>query len=619
MQADIDQARPGRIRINHAYYESDALKQVPGLRWHARGEDYWSLPLQLPALYALVETFGDRLDIADDLDEWIRETFKAVVLPIRKLKKSPLALPEGFTEYTDILDMYRGELAEHGLALRKFQEVAAVMLPIAKHICLADGLGAGKTIEVIAALVLADDPFPALIVVPPSVLGNWANEFASWAPDFRVHVLEGTPAKRRKAIQNFIDDDGHVLLTTYENMKGHSRAASYGNQALKRCEACGGSPDVIEADGKLRRAVTPSRCEAHAKELNGIDWNTVVIDEAHRIADPTTTQTRTAWGVSRGAEYRWALTATPTEEHPGQFWSILHFLNPDEWPTSVGYRDRYCEQFDNYWGGVEIKRLRPDRVAEFHKATEHRILRRPKALILPELPPKVYSTRLVELSAKERKSYDEMKQKLITQLDSGTLYASSPLVLAGRLFQMSAGLIDAKRLGPDDVEVTFTGESSVLDEVDSLAEEMGDSTPFGVYFVNVGLLEHCWRRLAKAGHRVCGIYGAVSTADRTKAVEDFQKGRTNVFLGTYGAASEGITLTRASEMIRPQLPWSSLQYSQSEDRFHRIGSEIHFSINYLDIYAKNTIAAKVPGLFKHKVANLQEILRDEEILRSVLE
>lgn len=606
--ADVDTVRRGRIRITNAFYESDAVQMVPGVRWHARGEDYWSAPLELPAIYALDATFGARLELTPALLDWTVDKYNTLVKPVRDLKASPLALAPDFPTPHALVE-YKKRLAESGLELRKFQEVAAVMLSLSRQALLADDLGAGKTVEVIAAMAISPDPYPALIVVPPSVLYMWPVLLGQWLPDAKVTVLTGPPAKRRTAITSFERNGGDVLVTTYDNLKSHSRAASYGNTALKRCEECGGT---------AVNPIKPTNCEAHEKELNRISWRTVILDEAHRIKDPTIARTRTAWGVSRGSTYRWALTGTPTEKHAGQLWPILHFLNPDEFSTNVGYRDRYLDQYTNVWGGLEVLGIRPERLDEFHKATSHRILRRPKALILPELPPKVYTERRIELSTAERKSYDEMKTKLITQLDTGTLFASSPLVLAARLFQMSSGVIDVKR-GDDDgqTEVTFTGKSSTLDEVDELVSEMSP-TPVVIFFVNVGLVKLCTERLLKKGYHVSTVFGEVAPADRAIAIRDFQEGRTNVFIGTYASAGEGVTLTRASTMIRAQRPWSSLQDMQGEDRLHRIGAEGHESITYVDIVVENTIAAHIPALLARKSDNLQEILRDEEVLRSCL-
>lgn len=620
VKADIDRKRSGRIALAGAFYEVDALKAVPGVKFHGRGEDYWSIPLTLPAFYALANTFEDeRLELSDALYNWTVETYESLVEPMRMLKAGLIALPAGFSSPS--LAACEETWEKQGLKLRNFQRVAALALPLAEQLLLADDLGSGKTIEVVAALSVLEDmdanygdteanfsPLPALIVVPKSVLYMWPEVLAAWAPWFeRVTVLDGTPAKRRKAIEAFKADDGQILITTLDILKAHSRADSYGNHSLKRCEACGGSPGEV----------TEARCEAHAKELNDIAWRTVILDEAHRIQDPTTTQTRTVWGVSKGAHYRWALTGTPIEASPAQLWPILHFLDPHEWPSSVAYRDRYIDQYQNHWGGIEVKGLLPHRTAEFHLATEHRTLRRSKEMVLPELPPKVYVERHIELSAKERKVYNAMHDHLITSLDSGTLWADGPLTLASRLFQMSSGLIDVKR-EDDEAEVTFLDHSAVLDEVDALVAEM-TPLPLVIYFVNVGLLKHCLARLLKKGHFVSVLYGDVSPADRAKAITDFQEGRNEIFLASYGAGSEGITLTRSSTMIRAQRPWSSLQDKQAEDRLHRIGAEVHESITYVDIIPQDTLAAKVPLLLANKQANIQEVLRDAEMLRRLLD
>ena len=80
------------------------------------------------------------------------------------------------------------------------------------------------------------------------------------------------------------------------------------------------------------------------------------------------------------------------------------------------------------------------------------------------------------------------------------------------------------------------------------------------------------------------------------------------------AGGEGITLTAASVMVRLARPWSKIDYDQAEDRVHRIGSEKHDSILYIDYMTEDTIEEGQIARLNSKTARAQEVLQDAELL-----
>jgi SNF2 family DNA or RNA helicase len=94
-------------------------------------------------------------------------------------------------------------------------------------------------------------------------------------------------------------------------------------------------------------------------------------------------------------------------------------------------------------------------------------------------------------------------------------------------------------------------------------------------------------RLDKGGIRYVRITGDDDQAARVTAVDDFQSGKANIFLGTIGAGSEGITLTRSSTVIFLDRDWTPARNAQAEDRLHRIGQES--AVQVIDIVSKATV------------------------------
>src|SRR5690606_18354914 len=99
--------------------------------------------------------------------------------------------------------------------------------------------------------------------------------------------------------------------------------------------------------------LTTARCQVHPKVLNGFGFKTVICDEAHMIKEPRSQQTRAVWAVGHdpSVKQRIALTGTPVANNPADIWSIMHFLQPDEFPVRGAFIDRYCPQAWNAYGG----------------------------------------------------------------------------------------------------------------------------------------------------------------------------------------------------------------------------------------------------------------------------
>ena len=188
----------------------------------------------------------------------------------------------------------------------------------------------GKTAQAIRALKNLQDSgetvFPALIVCPNTLKKNWKREFARWWPDVNVVVVRGSATQRRKIFEEKAD----VYVINWESLRTHSRLAPYGSVSLSRCVQCGGHDDKV----------TENRCEVHKRELNEIDFKSVIADEIHRSKEPKSKQTRALWAATGEADIRFALTGTPIANDVLDLWSILHWLSPEEWPSKTRWIDR---------------------------------------------------------------------------------------------------------------------------------------------------------------------------------------------------------------------------------------------------------------------------------------
>jgi SNF2 family DNA or RNA helicase len=470
----------------------------------------------------------------------------------------------------------------------------------------------GKTAQAIRALKRlkeqGEDVFPALIVCPNTLKKNWEREFDKWWPDVKVQVIKGTATQRRKQFA----EEADVYVINWESLRSHSRLAPYGSVALARCSACGGHDD----------RVSEVRCEVHQRELNVIDFQSVIADEMHRSKEPKSKQTRALWAASGNAEIRFALTGTPVANNVLDMWSILHWLSPDEWPSKTRWIDRMVDTMLNAFGGMMVLGVKPSMEQEFHATINPRMRRMLKQRVLPWLPEMMFERRDVEMSVKQAKAYKDMRENMIAELEGvgETVVAPSVLTQTTRLHQFASSFAEMV------TDETTLEEKIILAEpsckVDAVMDDIkegdfGDDS-VAVAAVSRQLIELLSARMTKEGIAHGLITGAQTEDERTRAIDDFQSGKIKWILFTVQAGGVGVTLTTARRLIMLQRPWSLVDHKQALDRIHRIGSEIHDSVIIMDYVTEGTIEERVLQVLETKADNFEQIVRDKDKLLELL-
>jgi superfamily II DNA or RNA helicase len=435
--------------------------------------------------------------------------------------------------------------------------------------CLADDMGLGKTVQVLALLearraervksASTGKPAsgPSLVVVPKSLVFNWKQEAARFAPQLRV--LDHTGVDRTKGVAHF--DDYDVVLTTY---------------------------------GTLRR---------DAIDFKDAEFDFVILDEAQAVKNASTDQAK-AVRLLRGRQ-RLALSGTPIENHLGELWSLFDFLNPGMLGAASVLR----------LGGAGARNPDPATRELLAKALRPFILRRTKDQVAKDLPPKLEQTIYCELESAQRKLYDELRDHyrstLLGRVDRDGINKSKIQILEAllRLRQAAChpGLIDKSRKGEPCAKLDML--------LPQLEEVMDEGHKVLVFSQFTSLLAILRDRLDT--DKVPYEYLDGKTRDRGSRVEHFQNDPAcKLFLISLKAGGLGLNLTAAEYVFLLDPWWNPAVEAQAIDRTHRIGQTRQ--VFAYRLIARDTVEEKVLKLQETK-RNLADAIinADNSLIRNL--
>ncbi|MEZ4295413.1 MAG: SNF2-related protein [Polyangiaceae bacterium] len=459
------------------------------------------------------------------------------------------------------LDVRPAEIPQ-GLAatLRPYQRAGLAWLQFLCELgtggILADDMGLGKTLMTLALLVWKKErgkaAGPALVVCPTSVVGNWAREAARFAPGLKVLVLTGADRAARIAVAGDFD----LVVTSF---------------ALLR----------LDID-----------------ELSGIAFHTAIIDEAQNIKNAAAATTHAARRLR--ADQRLALTGTPVENRLGELWSILDFANRGMLGTERKFEERFERPIVQDRAGPAAAELR-SRVRPF-------LLRRTKAQVLTELPPKEEIDAVCLPAPAQRTAYDALAAVLLRDVEGSIasmgLKRSGLIVLTAllRLRQMCCDprLVDASR--PASMSAKRTAFLS-------LVRELRDEGRRALVFSQFVELFTLWRKdLDSEG--ISYEYLDGSTRNRDEVVRRFQEGDATLFLLSLKAGGSGLNLTAADTVIHCDPWWNPAVEAQATDRTHRMGQTR--AVTVYKLIVRGTIEEKIAELKAAKRSLADAVIHEDE-------
>ncbi len=415
---------------------------------------------------------------------------------------------------------------------------------------LADEMGLGKTLSVLGFLAYLrleglhpPGHRPPLVVLPASLLYNWAHEIQHFFPKFRVHLHAGTTRQAR--LKNMEEAD--LLLTTYGTLRNDPLLAS------------------------------------------GPPFSCLILDEAHTVKNP---DSRTHQALKDlPAPLKIAVTGTPIENRVSDLWGLMNLLMPGLLGSRLQFERRFLRTQEM---GPEMDR----RISLLRNLVAPLILRRTKEMVLPDLPPKVEVDIWIDPSPEERDQYHRLRtqgrQELLS-MDGSLHMAYLTLLLRLRQFACHPVL-----LSPETTP--WTGRSSKFDLVcDKIQEGVSEGHKILLFSQFTRVLDLFEHALPPKGISFTRLDGSTPLEERKRRVDAFQSDDPNapmVFLASLKAGGVGLTLTRADYVFHYDPWWNPQAESQASDRSHRIGqTKTVFVYRFL---MRDTVEERVQALKEFK-------------------
>lgn len=493
-------------------------------------------------------SFFDLPIVEEMIDEKIaKDSFKRsreIFLGFNKLQKARVSLPK-----------INGEL-------RPYQKQGYKWIKyLHKHSlggCLADDMGLGKTIQAITLLasLYPEEEKPTLIIMPKSLLFNWASEIDKFSPWLSYYIYHGQTRDPACAKEK------NLILTTYATVRN----------------------DI--------------------KTLSEEEFCYIILDESQSIKNINSQVSKAVMLLK--SKHRLALSGTPIENNLGELYSLFRFLSPSMFGSA--------QDFNRYYAAPIQKENDKDALHELKKKIYPFILRRLKKDVLKELPDKIEQTLFVEMGPEQKAFYEQRRrfyhQAIKTQIAANGIKKSQFFIFAALSeLRQIASIPESK-----SAKKIISPKREVL--MENILDVVANNHKVLVFANFLDAIDILAEDLQKAGIDYLVMTGA--TRDRKSLVETFQNDETiKVFLMTLKTGGLGLNLTAADYIFIFDPWWNKAAENQAIDRTHRIGQDK--TVFSYKLITKETIEEKILKLQELKSELFDSLISSDGALIKTLD
>ncbi|MCE5220574.1 MAG: DEAD/DEAH box helicase [Clostridium sp.] len=419
---------------------------------------------------------------------------------------------------------------------------------------LSDEMGLGKTIQTITFL-LSEKNRHSLIVTPTSLIYNWKQEFDKFAPSLRIGIVHGSKNERMKVLNNIYDYD--IILTTYGTLKN----------------------DILE--------------------YKSIKFDYLIIDEGQNINNPESQNAKLIKKIE--SRSRFVLTGTPIENNLIELWSLFDFIMPGYLYTKQEFSSKFVKQQKKSIEDLKIL------ISPY-------ILRRIKKDVINEIPEKIETKFLVEMTESQKKIYKAFIKDIQNNIKNPKINKNN-ITIFSYLTKLRQICLD-----PSIIIDQYSGGSSKINIAKELILENIKEHKILLFSQFTSVLSRISHELKLHNVKYSYLDGSVSSKNRVKLVDEFNENKEiRVFLISLKAGGTGLNLSSADIVIHFDPWWNLSVEDQATDRAHRIGQK--HAVEVIKLIAKDTIEEKILLLQEDKKELINDVitgeLKDENIVNKL--
>ena len=434
--------------------------------------------------------------------------------------------------------------------LREYQKTGFKWFSTLSHCgfggILADEMGLGKTLQSISYMCLLKERgenLPMLVVCPTSLVYNWESEIYKFAPELKSLIVSGNKELREKAIEAINDYD--VIITSYPLMR-------------------------IDID-----------------LYKNLKFCCTFLDEAQNIKNANSVSAKSVKSIN--TKYRFALTGTPIENNLSELWSIFDFIMPGYLLSQSNFKKLYETPI--------VKSKDENALVELNRHVNPFILRRYKKDVIKELPPKIEHKFLIDLSEEQKKVYASYVKTYKEELDqeiSANGLGKSKIKILSLLTRLRQICCD-----PSSFIEDYKGDSAKIDALMEIVQDsLSENHRILIFSQFTTILQNIRSKFSELDLDSFYLDGSTPSEKRIEMVNEFNEGKSNIFLISLKAGGTGLNLTGADTVIHFDPWWNPAVEEQATDRAHRIGQKK--TVEVIKLITKGTIEEKISILQEKK-------------------
>ena len=425
--------------------------------------------------------------------------------------------------------------------LRPYQRVDVEFLSMRKNAAVFNEQRTGKTPTIL--LAVKDRMNKGIIVCPAGLKLNWSREIQRWIHRDSL-VVSGTKKKRLKLYQQFKDSDKAILIISYETLRA----------------------DIAEF---------------------GVEFDVLIVDEAHRLRNYKTQQSKALLTLSKLAKHVFPMTGTPAVNHPADVFGILKLLRPTKYSSYWNFIDRYFG-YEQTRFGREILSLKKHRIEEFTEVLNSISVQRKRNDVMQWIPPITHRTIPLELSDVQKRYYTQLVDTF--RYDENVVPNAVALLTRLRQICLHTGLITEHESSP---------------KADFIKEYLSDNAESILVFSSFTSF------LKKLHAELPGsvlLTGEQTQAEKQEAVDKIQRGEAKIMLANVVAGGTGWTLDKVDTIIFTDKSFNPIDNEQAQDRIvPTVKDATYGAKQIITLTMQETLEANIEQLLEAKQNIIQYV------------